>query len=91
MIRLIIENILLFLLPTVLYVLYVMMRRSSQRDNTVTRALESAPLVPLFGLGFVLMISVLAYFASRTTGGEPGQTYRPPQVVDGKITPGRFE
>ena len=91
MIRLIIENILLFLLPTILYVLYVMIRRSSERNNTVTRALESAPLVPLFATGFVLMIAVLAYFASQTGSGQPGQTYRPPQIVDGKIQPGGFE
>ncbi|MGI9479056.1 MAG: DUF6111 family protein [Hyphomicrobiaceae bacterium] len=91
MIRLIVENILLFLLPTVLYVLYVMIRRSSDRNNTVTRALDSAPLVPLFSIGFVLMVSVLAYFASQSGSGKPGQTYRPPQVVDGKIQPGRFE
>ena len=91
MTRLIVENILLFLLPTVLYVLYVMIRRSSERNNTVTRALDSAPLVPLFSIGFVLMVSVLAYFASQTGSGNPGQTYRPPQVVDGEIQPGRFE
>lgn len=91
MIRLIVENILLFLLPTLLYVLYVMIRRSSDRNNTITRALDSAPLVPLFGIGFVLMVSVLAYFASQSGSGKPGQTYRPPQIVDGKIKPGRFE
>jgi len=91
MIRLIIENILLFLLPTVLFVIYTMIRRSEDRDNTVSRALESAPLPVLFGLGFILMISVLAYFGNQSDRGKPGQRYVPPELVNGKIKPGRFE
>lgn len=91
MIRLIIENIILFLAPTVIYVIYVMIRRSSDRDNNISRALETAPLPVLFGLGLVLMLAVLAYYGSKSTGGKPGQTYRPPEVVDGKVRPGRFE
>lgn len=91
MIRLIIENILLFLLPTVLYVIFIMLRRSQERDNTVTRALDNAPLPLLFTVGFVLMISVLGYYGTQSSGGKPGQTYRPPELVDGKIKPGRFE
>lgn len=91
MIRLIIENILLFLLPTILYVIFTMLRRNEERDNTVSRALQSAPLPVLFLVGFVLMISVLAYYGTQSNSGQPGQTYRPPEVVDGKIRPGRFE
>jgi len=91
MIRLILENIILFLLPTAMYVIYTMIRRSEEKDNTLTRALNAAPLVPLFTVGFILMISVLAYFGSKSKGGQPGQVYHPPEVVNGKIKPGRFE
>ena len=91
MIRLIIENIILFLVPTLTYVIFVMLRRSQDRDNTVARALDSAPLALLFSVGFILMISVLGYFGTQSTGGKPGQTYLPPELVDGKIKPGRFE
>lgn len=91
MIRLVLENILLFLLPTLLYVIYIMIRRSAQRDNTVSRALDTAPLPVLLTAGFVLMISVLAYFGTKSDSGSPGQKYTPPVLVDGKIKPGSFE
>lgn len=91
MIRLVLENLLLFLLPTILFVFYTMIRRSQERNNTVSRALDSAPLPVLFTLGFVLMVSVLAYFGTKSDSGKPGQKYRPPVMVDGKIKPGTFE
>ena len=91
MIRLILENIILFLLPTLMYVIYTMIRRSEEKENTVSRALNSAPLVPLFAFGFVLMISVLAYFGAQSKSGKPGQVYYPPEVVNGKVKPGHFE
>lgn len=91
MIRLILENIILFLLPTLMYVIYTMIRRADEKENTVSRALNSAPLVPLFAFGFVLMISVLAYFGAQSKSGNPGQVYHPPEVVNGKVKPGHFE
>ena len=91
MIRLILENLFLFLLPTVLFVIYTMIRRSDQRDNSVSRALDKAPLPVLFAVGFILMVSVLAYFGTQSGSGKPGQKYVPPEMVDGKIKPGRFE
>ena len=91
MIRLILENILLFLLPTILFVIFTLFRRSDKKVNTVSSAFEEAPLPILFTIGFVLMISVLAYYGTQSNSGKPGQTYRPPQVIDGKIQPGRFE
>ncbi len=91
MIRLIVENILLFLAPTVLYVIFTMIRRGSARDNTVSSALNGAPLPVLFVVGFVLMVSVLALYADKSEKGKPGQRYVPPTVVDGKLQPGHFE
>ena len=91
MIRLIVENILLFLAPTILFVVFTMFRRADKKHNTVTGALDAAPLPLLFTLGFILMISVLAYYGTQSNSGKPGQTYRPPELVDGKIKPGTFE
>lgn len=91
MVRLIVENILLFLAPTLLYVAFTMLRRGDARDNTIANALNGAPLPVLFATGFVLMVSVLAYYGERTESGKPGQTYVPPKVIDGKLQPGRFE
>jgi hypothetical protein len=68
-----------------------MIRRSEQSNNTVTRALDSAPLPVLFTTGFVLMIAVLAYFGSQSDSGKPGQKYHPPELVDGKVKPGSFD
>lgn len=91
MIRLIIENILLFLLPTILYVIYTMLRHSGERSNSISRTLATAPLPVLFAAGVALMATVLALYSEKSDGGKPGQVYRPPTVVDGKLQPGRFE
>ncbi len=91
MIRLIVENILLFLTPTLIYVVFTMLRRGDAKDTTISAALNRAPLAILFTVGFVLMVSVLAYYGDNTEKGKPGQTYVPPQVVDGKLVPGHFE
>jgi hypothetical protein len=91
MVRLVVENILLFLAPTLLYVAFTMLRRGGARTNTVSNALNSAPLPVLFVTGFVLMVSVLAYYGDRSEAGRPGQKYVPPKVIDGKLQPGHFE
>lgn len=91
MIRLILENIVLFLLPTILFVVFTMLRRSDKKSNSLKEALDAAPLPVLFTLGFILMISVLAYYGTQSDSGKPSQTYRPPEIVDGQIKPGRFE
>ena len=90
MIRIVIENILLFLLPTVLYVAFVMVRRRGQPNQSPQQILDEAPVVWLVVAGAVLMLAGLAYFASYT-GGKPGQGYQPPVYQDGKIVPGRKE
>ncbi|MEM7777601.1 MAG: DUF6111 family protein [Pseudomonadota bacterium] len=90
MIRIVIENIVLFALPTLLYIAFVMIRRRGQANNTATQALDDAPLFWLLAIGAALAISVLAIFGS-TEFAEPGKTYQPPVFRDGKIVPGRHE
>ncbi|KAB2941392.1 MAG: DUF6111 family protein [Hyphomicrobium sp.] len=88
MIRIVAENILLFLLPTIVYVAYVYMTRE-ERPGAM-RVLDDAPLLWLFVAGAALVIITLASFGS-VTGGKPGQVYTPPSLKDGRIEPGHIE
>jgi len=86
MIRIVIENILLFLLPTLLYLIFV----AATRDNNHKELLEGAPLAWLMVAGTVLVVTVLATYGSNTNG-KPSEIYVPPSMKDGKIEPGRFK
>lgn len=97
MIRTVIENLLLFLLPTFVYAAWVLYTRT--RDGTrddaggrppVTSLLDDAPLVWLFASGALLVIVTAAAFGSYS-GGKPGQQYTPSVLKDGKIEPGHIE
>lgn len=88
MIRIVAENILLFLLPTIVYVAYVYMTREEKPG--AMRVLDDAPLIWLFVAGAVLVVAMLASFGS-VTGGKPGEIYTPPSYKDGRIQPGHIE
>lgn len=86
MIRIVIENILLFLLPTVVYVIYV----AVSRDDKHKGIFDGAPLAWLMLAGSALVLLVLATYGSDT-GGRPGQVYVPPSMKDGHIEPGQIK
>jgi hypothetical protein len=87
--RIVIENILLFLLPTAIYLGYVLLtRRDVANAGTV---INEAPLVWLFMLGALCVGATMIYYATVTPGGTPGQTYIPPTYKDGKIEPGQLK
>lgn len=86
MIRIVIENILLFLLPTVLYAIYV----AATRNDTSKSILDGAPLAWLMLAGSALVLIVLATYG-HDEGGKPGQTYVPPSMKDGRIEPGQIK
>jgi hypothetical protein len=88
MIRIVIENILLFLLPTFVYVAYVYMTREERPGPT--RVLDDAPLLWLFIAGALCVIVTLVAFGS-VSGGKPGQMYTPPVLKDGRIEPGHID
>lgn len=96
MIRIVVENLLLFLLPTIIYVAWVMLTRDEAANpqpggrGQATRVLDDAPLLWLFAAGTVLVIVTLVMFGS-TSGGKPGQHYQPPVMKDGRIEPGHIE
>jgi Family of unknown function (DUF6111) len=88
MIRIVAENILLFLLPTIVYIAYIYMTRDEKPG--AMRVLDDAPLVWLFIAGAVIVLGTLISFGS-VTGGKPGQVYTPPSFKDGKIEPGHID
>jgi hypothetical protein len=96
MIRIVIENVLLFLLPTLAYLGWVLIARPHTLERAPdgrirpTRVLNDAPLLWLTASGTLLLIVVLVAFGN-TSGGRPDQSYSPPVFKDGKIEPGRIE
>lgn len=97
MIRVIIENLLLFLLPAALYLAYRLTVRSSQNKDSAASSgqamrqdINDAPFLWLFMAGAGLVLATLIAFGS-TEGGKPGQTYYPPVIKDGKKIPGHFK
>jgi hypothetical protein len=90
MIRVVVENILLFLLPAAVYVGYMLLMRSS--NTSAGAVVNDAPLVWLFVVGALLVAATLIYYATVTPGGLPGQTYTPPHMgKDGRIEPGQLK
>jgi hypothetical protein len=88
MIRVVIENILLFLAPAVLYFTYVLLTR---RASSAGEVVNDAPLLWLFAAGAALMIGTLVFYGS-TSGGRPDQVYIPPHMgKDGHIEPGQIK
>lgn len=79
MIRIVIENLLLLLLPTLLYVAFVYLVGGGKGKKQ--SVLDDAPLIWLFLTGVALAIS----------GGKPGQAYKPPEFRDGTVVPGELK
>lgn len=88
MIRIVIENLLLFLLPTAMYLAYMLLTR---RTTSAGGVVNDAPLIWLFVSGAVLVAATLIYYGATATGGRPDQTYTPPRMKDGRIEPGELK
>lgn len=89
MLRLIIENMILFLLPSLAYFTYVYLRMSDQPAKRAN-IWDDAPLLWLLLAGTVMVLVVTLSFATFE-GGKPGQKYIPPHMEKGRVVPGRFE
>lgn len=85
MIRVLLTNALLFILPFALTYIWVRFVAAKKPDAQTRKYYAFAALV---GLGLVVA-SLLTYRA--TTGDAPGGTYISPTYKDGEIVPGRFE
>jgi len=87
MIRIILINLFLLLLPFIIYFAYLYLVKGGRDKN---EPINFAPLIALFGVGLILMMGAIAYFI-QFESGEPGQRYIPPRVEDGVLIPGRLE
>ncbi|MGE0022843.1 MAG: DUF6111 family protein [Hyphomicrobium sp.] len=99
MIRTVIENILLFLLPTLIWLGWVLFQRAraaqaeddeASSPSPFAAVLDDAPLMWLFATGAILVIVTLTVFGS-SSGGRPGQHYEPSVLKDGKIQPSHID
>ena len=88
MTRVVIESLLIFLLPTALYVSFALLRR--QDDTSVVAILNRAPVLALSLLGATMVFAVMALFGN-VGDGKPGQAYEPAVYKDGKVIPGRMK
>ena len=80
-------SLILIALPFVTYAIYVSaVRRSEARGE----AWRQAPWYWLVSSGLILSIVGTVLLISFS-GSEPGSTYIPSEIKDGKIVPGRFE
>lgn len=89
MIRIVIEYVLLFLLPTLVYLAYVYLTR--RETSGTARTLDDAPLIWLFAAGALLILGAAAYVSTTTEGGKPSLGYEPAVIKDGKIEPGHLK
>lgn len=85
MIRILIENLFVFLLPTLGYVAWIAYK--NREWPGLWTVLSDAPLIRLFVAGAVLMLTTMALVASRSHNA-PDEVYVPPVFKDGKIQPG---
>jgi hypothetical protein len=85
MIRIVIENIFFFMLPTLFYIVWVAF---SENDwSGFSSVVREAPLLRLFFAGAALMLGTLIAFSSRSHN-DPHDIYIPPAMEDGKLEPG---
>ena len=88
MIRIVVENLLLFLAPTAIYLAYVYF--AGKGDVSGKQILAEAPLLWLSAIGAALVMLTMIFFGSMD-GGKPDQGYEPPGMKDGKIVPGHTQ
>lgn len=86
MIRIVIENVFFFLLPTLGYIAWVAFR--DDEWSGLAEIVREAPLFKLFIAGAALMLTTLVAFSSRTYNA-PRDVYVPQSMHDGKLEPGR--
>jgi uncharacterized oligopeptide transporter (OPT) family protein len=86
MARVVLVNLVMFVLPFVFYAAYPFLSRV---DDGKSSALEGMPLLPLTLAGTVLVAVTLAITATMSEKHQG--TYVPAVIVDGKVQPGRIK
>jgi hypothetical protein len=90
MMRIALELILLFLVPTAAYLGYVLLMQPGRPAGEI---LAKAPLIGLGLCGALLVFGTLIYYGVTTdiTKGGLEETYTPARIKDGHIEPGHFK
>jgi len=89
MIRIVLLNLLLLMLPTILYIGFVHLT-SNGPPKSLPRLLDEAPLPWLLLAGAAIVAIMMLVFATPPSG-RPGEAYNPPVFRDGKIIPGKLK
>ena len=87
MLRVVLINLLMFLLPFIVYGAYMYFVRSNRDADSILRG---APITWLVTAGVVLAVATLIGLVTFTGEGTEG-TYVPPRLEDGVIKPGHVE
>jgi hypothetical protein len=85
MTRIVIENIFFFLLPTLVYIMWIAFKEDEWAG--LPTVVSQAPLLRLFFAGAALMLGTLVTFSSRTHN-DPRDVYVPASIEGGKLEPG---
>lgn len=85
--RILLQAVLPFLLPTLVFMLWVMLSHRRDHEKSVVERIAGGPWLWLVLVGFVLFAAGLGFLAME--GEPPGGIYVPPYLEDGKIVPGR--
>lgn len=88
MMRVAVEIVLLFLLPTVAYLGYALL---TQPGRSARAVVHDVPFLWLALSGAALVFGILIYYGSSSTMGGRDQTYTPARIKDGQIEPGHFK
>ncbi len=86
MLRIALIDIILFALPFILYGAYVLATRGESRESIF----QGAPIAWLIAAGCGLLLVTMVTLVSFS-GGKPGGTYHPPEIVDGVVKPGTID
>lgn len=84
MIRPILTEIGIFLIPFALYALFLIATRS----GVFVQSSWPAALVAKLALGSLLLVIVSFVFLAEFSGAPPDSTYEPAHIEDGKLVPG---
>lgn len=87
MLRVVLVNFLLFLLPFAIYAVFLLLTRPKGAKSDLWREM---PLLGLFCAGTALVVAVMVFFVSFSGAPREG-TYKPAEFRDGKLVPGRVD
>ena len=86
MFRVIVVNVVMFILPFVAYMAY---QAATRIDDGKSSVMEGMPLLPLSLAGTILVAATLAVTATMSEKHQGA--YEPAVIVDGKVQPGRIK